>query len=707
MAVGVGKPPTQLEAEAVTERVGVAIHRPPNPWRRRLIWTVVVVVALGIGLLLTPGFPDRLVVNVAKVFDSFQEWVIANQATSPLFIYFLNPIKDAANALLDATTNVLNRMTYVGVIVGAAALAGVLAGWRLAIVAAVGFCVMGLLGLWESSMETLALIFVSVGTALLIGIPLGIWTGRNDRAETIMRPVLDAMQTVPAFAYLLPLVLLFGIGAATAIISTLIFALPPAVRLTSLGIRGVPPTALEVSGSFGSTRRQMLRKVQLPMAKPSIMLGVNQTIMMAMGMVVIAAIVAAPGLGRDVLDGLRLLDVGEALNAGIAIVAMAIVLDRVSYAWSLRDRRLKPTIDLLGRSFTRRQAAIIAAVVTGVAVLIGREVLRQQVWPESLTVSVATPANNALDWIQSTFSGVTNTISDWLIKFALDPLKNLLLGEPWWIIVGGTALLAWRLSRRVTLALFCGGCVLAIGVLGTWDLAMDTLSQVLVAVVLSIAIAIPLGVASARSDRFQQALKPVLDAMQTMPAFVYLVPVIFLFQLGRVPGVIASVIYALPPAIRLTDLGIRQVPKEIVEAARAYGSTPRQLLLKVQLPLARPSILLGVNQTIMMALSVVIIAGLIGAGALGFEVVYDLTHSEIGRGVVAGLSITLLAIVLDRLTQAMGMERRATRGPVGTGGMGWWTRVRAIPDPAMSSGGRAIEDSDDVTQDENARKGEG
>lgn len=547
-------------------------------------------------------------------------------------------------------------------------------------------------------METLALIIVSVGTALLIGIPLGIWAGRNDRAEKFLRPVLDAMQTVPAFAYLLPLVLLFGIGAATAIISTLIFALPPAVRLTSLGIRGVPSTALEVSGSFGSTRHQTLRKVQLPMAKPSTMLGVNQTIMMAMGMVVIAAIVAAPGLGRDVLNGLRLLDVGEALNAGIAIVAMAIVLDRVSYAWSIRDRRLKPTLELFGRSFTRRQGAISAVLVTLAAVVIGREVLRQQVWPESLTISVAEPANEALDWMQSTFSGITNTISDWLIKYALDPLRDLLLGEPWWIIVGGTALLAWRLSRRFSLALFCGGCVLAIGLLGTWDLAMDTLSQVLVAVVLSIAIAIPLGVASARSDRFQQALKPVLDAMQTMPAFVYLVPVIFLFQLGRVPGVIASVIYALPPAIRLTDLGIRQVPKEIVEAARAYGSTPRQLLLKVQLPLARPSILLGVNQTIMMALSVVIIAGLIGAGALGFEVVYDLTHSEIGRGVVAGLSITLLAIVLDRITQAMGMERRALRGPVGTGGMGWWTRVKAIP----ASSGRADQGSDDVTQGDNA-----
>ena len=263
-----------------------------------------------------------------------------------------------------------------------------------------------------------------MGPALLIGIPLGIWTGRNDRAEAFLRPLLDAMQTVPAFAYLLPLVLLFGIGAATAIISTLIFALPPAVRLTSLGIRGVPPTALEVAGSFGSTRRQTPAQGAAPdgeavdhaRRQPDHHDG--------------------DGHGRDRGDrggprsGARrarrtaTLDVGEALNAGIAIVAMAIVLDRVSYAWSLRDRRLKPTIDLLGRSFTRRQAAIIGAVVTVAAVFIGREVLRQQVWPESLTVSVAAPANHALDWIQTTFSGVTNAMSDWLIKFALDPLRD-------------------------------------------------------------------------------------------------------------------------------------------------------------------------------------------------------------------------------------------------------------------------------------------
>jgi glycine betaine/proline transport system permease protein len=246
------------------------------------------------------------------------------------------------------------------------------------------------------------------------------------------------------------------------------------------------------------------------------------------------------------------------------------------------------------------------------------------------------------------------------------------------MIAGGTGVLAWRLSRRIGLAVFCFACLMSIGLLGMWDKAMDTLSQVLVAVVISIAIAIPLGIASARSDRFQRLLKPVLDTMQTMPAFVYLVPVIALFQLGRVPGVIASVVYSLPPCIRLTDLGIRQVPKETVEAAVSYGATPWQLLRKVELPLARPSILLGINQTIMMVLSVVIIAGLIGAGALGFQAVFGLTHNEIGLGVAAGVCILLLAIVIDRITQAMGMASRSMRGPVGTGGIGWWTRVRAI-----------------------------
>jgi glycine betaine/proline transport system permease protein len=649
-----------------------------SPWRDRFLWLAGVVAVAAVGLQLTGGFPDGLTVDFNDIFDRIELWAIENQSSHPLFTLLLNPIKDGLNALNDGITDALLRMTFLGVIVAAAAIAGMVAGWRMAVLAAAGFTIMGVLGLWERSMETLALMFIAVSVALAIGIPLGIWAGRRDRVDRLLRPLLDAAQTVPAYSYLLPLVLFFGIRTPTALIATVIFALPPAVRLTSLGVRGVPSTTLEVAGSFGSTTRQTLRKVQLPMAKPSIMLGVNQTIMMALGMVVIAAIVGIGGLGREVLNGLRVLDVGESLNGGIAIVVMAIVLDRVSYGWSIRDRkRRSPDVRLFGRTFSRRQVLLAAAAVTALAVVVGREVLRQQDFPTEWTISVADPTNATVDWIKDTFSDVTGTISHWVIVFALDPLRHLLQEEPWWLLALGVAVLAWRASGRVTLAVFCIACVFGLGALGMWNEAMDTLSQVLVAVAISAVIAVPLGIWSGLSDSAQRAMKPVLDAMQTMPAFVYLVPVIALFTVGRVPGVIASVIYALAPCIRLTDLGIRQVPKEVVEASEAYGSTRAQTLRKVQLPLARPSILLGINQMIMMALSVVIIAGLIGGGGLGFEAVAGLTRREIGRGVVAGVSILLLAIVIDRVTQAFGMQRRAMRGPVGLQG-GWWPRVRAI-----------------------------
>jgi glycine betaine/proline transport system permease protein len=658
-------------------------HQAASPWRNRLLWAAGVVVAAVIGLQLTGGFPESLTLNVAHHLDSVQLWVIDHQATSPLFTSFLNPIKDAAESVFEGLTNVLLRMTFLGVIVGFGAFAAAIAGWRMGMLALIGISVMGVLGLWEESMQTLSLVTLGVLIALAIGIPLGIWAGRRDAIDKTLRPLLDAAQTVPAYSYLLPLVLFFGIGAAPALIATVIFALPPAVRLTSLGIRGVPDTTLEVAGAFGSTKRQTLRKVQLPMAKPSVMLGVNQTIMMALGMVVIAAIVGVPGLGREVLNALRVLNIGQGFNAGVAIVAMAIVLDRVSYAWSVRDRkRRSPDTVAFGRTFPRWQVLLGAALVTVIAIAIGRQVLRQQDWPAGLTFSLTDVTNTIVDWVKTTFSGITAAISRFLVRYALDPLYRFLINEPWWVLAAGVAVLAWRVSRRASLAIFCLACIYLLGALGMWEQAMDTLSQVLVAASFSVVIAIPLGVWSAKSDGAQRAMKPILDTMQTMPAFVYLVPVVAMFELGRVPGVIASIIYALPPCIRLTDLGIRQVSSDTVEAAESYGTTSWQLLRKVQLPLARPSILLGINQMIMMVLSVVIIAGLIGGGGLGYEAVAGLTRSEIGRGVTAGVSILLLAIVIDRITQAMGMERRSMRGPVGTGGIGWWTRVRAIAAPS-------------------------
>ncbi len=304
-----------------------------------------------------------------------------------------------------------------------------------------------------------------------------------------------------------------------------------------------------------------------------------------------------------------------------------------------------------------------------------------------MTFSIAGPTDSVVEWAKENLRVVTEPISEGLIRWGLEPLKDLLQGLPWWMVAAGAALIGWRGSRRVGLAVMSFLCLAAIGVLGMWDIAMDTLSQVVVAVVLAVAVAIPVGILSSRSDAFQKGLRPVLDAMQTMPAFVYLVPVIALFHVGRVPGIIAAFIYALPPCIRLTDLGIRGVPKNTTEAALAYGATSGQMLRKVQLPLARPSILLGVNQTIMMVFSVVIIAALIGGGGLGLEVIFGLTHSEIGRGVVAGICILLLAIVIDRITQAYGMAPRSLRGPVGTGGM-WWTRIRTIGGSRSQSSGR-------------------
>ena len=659
-------PPREAPGAGAIAGSGVA---PPHArregaaaWRRRALWLAAIVLAVALGLQLPGGFPSSLVIDAAKPFNVFNDWVIDNQDTNWLWVHVLVPLKDGVNAAFDGLVTALLRLTWIGVLTLVTAIAGLLAGWRLAITAAAGFLLMGLLDLWEESLQTLALVLLAVAVALVIGIPVGIFAARRPAVERTLRPVLDAMQTVPAFSYLPPLLLLFGIGTTTAMIATVIFALPPAIRLTTLGIRGVSDTVIEVGRAYGSTSRQVLRKIQLPLAKPSIMLGVNQTIMMALGMVVIASSVGFEGLGRVVLNGLERgpLGAGIALAGGLAIVAMAIVLDRVTYGWSRREGAHAGTgaVRVFGRPISRWVLALAAIAAVVVAVLVGRQLLRQQLFPEEWAISIAEPVNDAVAWITRTFGGVTSAIGDALVTYALDPLRDLLIGVPWWMVCGGAALLAWQISRRVGLTILSFAAIAAIGLFGEWDPAMDTLSQVFVAVFWAVVLSVPIGIWSARSDRVQRVLRPILDTMQTMPQFVYLVPVVALFNVGRVPGVIAALVYALPPGIRLTDLGIRQVPKETVEAARAYGATPMQILQKVQLPLARPSILLGVSQTVIMVLSVVIIAGLVGGGGLGLEVIRGLNHDP-GQGMVAGICILLLAVVIDRITQALGQERRS------------------------------------------------
>jgi glycine betaine/proline transport system permease protein len=253
-----------------------------------------------------------------------------------------------------------------------------------------------------------------------------------------------------------------------------------------------------------------------------------------------------------------------------------------------------------------------------------------------------------------------------LLTGFLVPLEKLLLALPPGLVLLAVAALAWHALRRkgMVLALVLG--LYLIGCVGLWDKLMQTLALMMVSTTLTVAIGLPMGIWMSGSARLRRVLEPVLDVMQTLPTFVYLVPVLMLFGLGKVPAVLATVIYALPPLVRLTDLGIRQVDKEVVEAARSFGVTPRQLLLDVHLPLARPSIMAGLNQAVMMALAMVVIASMIGARGLGEDVLSGINNMDMGRGLQGGLAIVILAVVIDRITQAYGKggrERAALRKP--------------------------------------------
>ncbi len=650
-------------------------------------------------------FPTGWNLGLRAPVDNWQRGVIANRETMFVFQYFFDPLSDFIDAGLRAAENVLLGLPWVVLIASFMLLGYGLGGFRLAALCGFSLMVMGLFGLWEPSVQTLALMIVSVILAVCIGLPLGILAAYNDRFDKILRPLLDGMQTMPTFVYLIPVVLFFGIARVPAVVATLIYAVPPVIRLTNLGIREVNPASIEAALMFGSTRPQMLFKVQIPLALPSVMAGVNQTIMMALSMVVIAALVGAGGLGGKVLGALRNLKVGEALEAGIAIVLLAIMLDRLSEGLSKVDlsdaepqrwdwptwvpAAWEPGLTA-GMAVARRVAAVPAE---GLAALTGRESFTRVAWlvnsviivgvlwlinlglpfgsfPEDWRLSLRGPTDAAVKWMRDNLFEVpvgqwfvgTGPLSDFLTIYLLNPLRDFFSEWlPWPVlIVSLTALGYWAGKWRM--ALFAGGGMLLVGALGMWGHGMDTLSQIILTVLITVAVAVPIGVVSSQSDAFRDFLRPILDFLQTIPSFVFLVPVIMLFNIGRVPGIIAAVLYAVAPGIKLTDMGLRQVSGEALEAARAFGSTRAQTLLKVQIPMALPALLVGVNQMIMMVLAMVIIAGMVGGAGLGLEAVNGLARNETGRGLEAGLAIVIIAIIMDRLTQAWAAKQAAGGG---------------------------------------------
>jgi glycine betaine/proline transport system permease protein len=273
---------------------------------------------------------------------------------------------------------------------------------------------------------------------------------------------------------------------------------------------------------------------------------------------------------------------------------------------------------------------------------------------------IADAVNEGVDFLVVSYGGAFESFSNALLS-VLVPLEQGLRALPPWLVLVVIALIAFAASRKIVLAVVLAFLMWLIGALGLWDQAMQTVAIVLVSVALAILIGLPVGILSARSDMARTAINPVLDLMQTIPSFVYLIPAAMLFGLGKVPAILATVVYATPPLIRLTDLGIREVDKSVIEASRAFGATMRQILTGVQIPLALPSIMQGINQTIVAALSMVVIASMIGARGIGETVLVGLQRNDAGTGLVGGLAIVILAIVFDRISQSLGRRLQAHR----------------------------------------------
>jgi glycine betaine/proline transport system permease protein len=278
-------------------------------------------------------------------------------------------------------------------------------------------------------------------------------------------------------------------------------------------------------------------------------------------------------------------------------------------------------------------------------------------FPETIDIPLDMWVDAAMDWVLDTFSVFFDLLGQIILYFMIY-IEKFFLWLPWPVLIIGVGLLAWRVTGRWWSGLLMGAMLFFIGALGLWKLGMMTLSLVVASVLISLVIGIPLGIAMAGSNRFEAVLKPILDGMQTMPSFVYLIPALMLFGLGKVPALFATIIYAVPPVIRLTNVGIREVSPSVIEAAHAFGSSYWQTLFKAQLPLARPTIVVGINQTTMMALAMVVVSSMIGARGLGLEVLTAINRIEVGRGFEAGLCIVFMAIVIDRITFALATNRK-------------------------------------------------
>ena len=549
---------------------------------------------------------------------------------------------------------------------GAILLGHKLSGKNLAIFAAITMIFISAFGQWKPSMQTLSFVLVAAPISFALGLGFGVWAYRSKRVENILNPLLNVAQTMPHYSYLVPIMVLFGIGDHAGAIATIIFATPPMVRLTLLGLRKVSPEVIEAGKMSGCTDYQLLSEVLIPTARRDILIGVNQVIMQCLAMAVIASFIGAKGLGWNLLLALNQLRIGLALEAGVCITLIAVLLDKLSLAWANKQKNYfeNPT------DFEKNKYLYIFGVIVVIGYIfsfLGTFLFKEGfnyffIVPHNKGISTEAFWNAGVDWVLANFFDTLKIFNTWLIVDVLIPMKNAFLRMP---IVATFVLFmgAGYIIGGIRSALVVGSFTLFIALTEWWDRALITMYMATFGVIVSGILGITIGTLSAQNKTSSRITLGVCDTLQTFPSFVYLIPVIMLFGVTDTSVLIAVVVYATIPATRYTIEGLRSVPTALHDAGSMSGVTRLQRWLKIELPLAFPHMMLGINQTVVFALFMVIIGAMIGTTDLGQYILKALSDRQgTGNGLMLGLCVAFIGLAVDNLIRTWANQRKKLLG---------------------------------------------
>ena len=549
---------------------------------------------------------------------------------------------------------------------GATILAYSLGGRGLAILVGCSMTYLSVFGQWEPAMQTLSFVLVAAPVSVFIGLVLGIWAFRSKVVESVLNPLLNMAQIIPHFSYLIPVMIFFGIGDHAGAIATVIFATPPMVRLTLLGLKKLGPEVAESGMMSGCNNWQLLTKVLVPTARRDILIGVNQVIMQCLAMVVLASLIGAKGLGIDLLIALNGLKIGAATEIGICIVLIAIVLDRMSLAWANKQKDYFSV-----KSFTQQyKYSLMFAALVVVALLlafVGKFIFPEgfnyfYLVPHNKGISIAVFLQSGVDWIWDTFFFTLKGFNEWLILSVLMPIKAAYLGMPviaTFTLVMGVGLIV----GGIRVALTVGAFLLFIALTEWWDRALITAYLMSVSVVISGLIGITVGTLCAQNAKATRFILTYCDTFQTFPSFIYLIPVMMLFGITDTAVIIAIIVYASIPALRYTVEGLLSVPESLQDAGTMAGVSRIQRWLTIELPMSFPHIALGLNQTVVFALSMVIIGAMIGTDDLGQLILGSLSdRNGVGNGLILGICVACIGLAIDQILRTWANQRKRALG---------------------------------------------